>query len=202
MSGGRNTGFLSFLNNQGSGQAPSFSPLPPPQPAGRPPGPPRAPGPSRAPRAQKERSPRAPRSPQDPYIPNTQKTSNAKTRNAGMGQFTLLSPTVPLFLLSHTFLTLSLLSSPSSSNRPSPGKRLYERLNCVTCNMFIPGSKPALTSHVRNHHKEEDCSVVHVTNQGMFHYSKEEWLAPAAGLETGEEEEEAAPLPKRRKTVR
>ena len=33
----------------------------------------------------------------------------------------------------------------------------------------------------------------------MFHYSKEEWLAPAAGLETGEgeeEEEEEAPPPK------
>ena len=70
----------------------------------------------------------------------------------------------------------------------------------------VPGSKTSLTSHVRVHHKEEDCSVIHITNQvrkldvifyfrhfifqGIFHYSKEEWLAPAEGLEVAKEDEE------------
>ena len=51
------------------------------------------------------------------------------------------------------------------------GKKQYEKVWCDTCTMWVSGGKTQLTSHVKNTHGEEDCNVVHITNQVAFQYN-------------------------------
>ena len=71
-------------------------------------------------------------------------------------------------------------SQPRSPKKKKPERTLfgicYEKYWCIVCDYSLSGSKTQVTSHLRQHHSDEPCQIIMITNQGMFKVDKEDFL--------------------------
>ena len=61
-------------------------------------------------------------------------------------------------------------------NQFGPKGNKYEKFWCIGCNKWLPGGKASTTSHLRNHHEGEECSIIFITNQGMLKVDKDDFI--------------------------
>ena len=65
-------------------------------------------------------------------------------------------------------------------NQFGPVGHKYEKFWCCGCDKWLPGSKTNATNHLKKHHNDNECSIIHITNSGMLKVDKEDWLMDKA----------------------
>ena len=100
------------------------------------------------------------------------KNKNARKQSSPLQQTQNKSSTASASLINQ--------SQPRSPKKKKPERTLfgicYEKYWCIVCDYSLSGSKTQVTSHQRQHHSDEPCQIIMITNQGMFKVDKEDFL--------------------------